>query len=92
MLGYPTKSCYVFKNILQALIDVEVLKLRPKQKKVTTNMTLFLQFGVQPPTLAGVVSIFKGELRMVNIGPHHRREKDLVPISIPQGKIMWGSS
>jgi len=30
MLGHPTKSCYVFKDILQALIDAEVLKLRPE--------------------------------------------------------------
>jgi len=50
MLGHPTKRCYVFKDILQALIDTEVLKLRPEQKKVTVNMTLFLQFEVQPPT------------------------------------------
>ena len=42
MLGHPTKSCYVFKDILPALIDAEVLKLRPEQKKVTANMTSFL--------------------------------------------------
>ena len=35
MLGGPTKSCYVFKDILHALIDAEVLKLRLEQKKVT---------------------------------------------------------
>ena len=71
MLGHPTKSCYIFKDILQVLIDAEVLKLRPEQKKVTTNMTSFLQFGVQPSTPAGVVPIPKGELRMINIDPHH---------------------
>ena len=27
MLGYPTQSCYIFKDILQALIDAVVLKL-----------------------------------------------------------------
>jgi len=27
MLGHPTKNCYIFKDILQALIDAEVLKL-----------------------------------------------------------------
>jgi len=27
MLGHPTKSCYIFKDVLQALIDAEVLKL-----------------------------------------------------------------
>ena len=45
MLGHPTKSCYVFKDIFQALIDAEVLKLRSEQKKLTANMTSFLQFG-----------------------------------------------
>ena len=57
MLGHPTKSCYVFKDILQALIDADVLKLRPEQKKVTANMTSFLQFGRQPPTPSGVVPV-----------------------------------
>ena len=88
-LGHPTKSCYVFKDILQALIDAEVLKLRPKQKKVTANMTSFLQFENQPPTPAGVVPIPKGELRMINADPHHQQEKGLVPIPAPQGEIMW---
>ena len=46
MLGHPIKSCYVFKNIVEGLIDAEVLKLRTEQKKVTANMTLVLQFGV----------------------------------------------
>jgi len=27
MLGHPTKNCYIFKDILQVLIDAEVLKL-----------------------------------------------------------------
>ena len=30
MLGHPTKNCYIFKAVLQALIDAEVLKLRPE--------------------------------------------------------------
>ena len=44
MLGHPTKSCYIFKKIIQALIDAKVLKLRLEQKKVMANMMLFLQF------------------------------------------------
>ena len=39
MLGHPTKNYYIFKDVLQALIDAEMLKLRPEQKKVTANMT-----------------------------------------------------
>ena len=71
------------------MIDAEVLKLRPEQKKVTANMTSFLQFGVQPPTPVGVVPIPKGELKVVNIDPHHQRKKGLVPIPTHQGEIMW---
>jgi len=89
MLRYPTKSCYVFKDILQALINTEVLKLHPEQKQVTANMTSFLQFGRQLPTPSGVVPIPKGELRMININPHHQQEKGLVPVPIPRGEIMW---
>ena len=72
MLGHPTKSCYVINDILQALIDTEVLKLRPEQKKVTTNMTSFFQFGRQPPAPSGAVPIAKGEQRMINTEPHHQ--------------------
>jgi len=47
MLGQPTKKFYIFKDVLQALIDVEVLKLHPEQKRVTINMTAMssIQFG-----------------------------------------------
>jgi hypothetical protein len=30
MLGHPTHYCFVFKDMPQALIDAEVLKLRPE--------------------------------------------------------------
>ena len=89
MLGHPTKSCYIFKDILQALTDAKVLKLRSEQKKVTANMTSFLQFRVQPPTLTGVVPILKGELRALNIDPHHQQQKDLIAVPTLQGEIMW---
>jgi len=88
MLGHPTMSCYIFKDILQALIDAEVLKLLSEQKKVTANMTSFLQFGNQPPTLTGVVPIPKGEIRMINTDPHHQQEKGFVPVPTPQEEIM----
>jgi len=52
-------------------------------------MTSFLQSGNQPPTLAGVVPIPKGELRMINTDPHHQQEKGLVLVPTPQGEIMW---
>ena len=63
MLGHPTKNCYIFKGVLQALINVEVLKLRTKQKKVTANVTAMppIQFGQNLPLApTEVVSIPKG--------------------------------
>ena len=78
MLGHPTKNYYIFKDVLQALIDEEVLKLRPEQKKVTANMTASspIQFRwniLLAPT--GVVSIPKGERRVINTDPHNQKEK-----------------
>ena len=83
ILGHPTKSFYIFKDVLQAVIDAEVLKLRPEQKKVTTNMTTSspIQFGwnlLLAPT--GVVPILKGELTMINTDPHNQKEKGLIPM------------
>ena len=83
MLGYPTKNCYIFKDVLQALIDVDVLKLCLEQKNVTANMT-FLQFGKEFPSVpAGVVSILKGELRVINTDPHNEKEKGLILVPTP---------
>ena len=78
MLEHPTKSCYIFKDVLQALIDAEVLKLLPEQKKMTTNMiaTAPLQFGWDlPPAPTGVVPIPKEELRVIITDPHNKRRK-----------------
>jgi len=52
-------------------------------------MTSFLQFGVQSPIPARVVPIPKGKLRILNIDTHYQQEKGLVPVSTPQGEIMW---
>ena len=52
MLWHPTKNCYIFKDVLQALIDAEVLKLCLEQKKMTANKTATspLQFGRDLPS------------------------------------------
>jgi len=60
ILGHPTKNYCIFKDVLQDLIDVEVLKLRSEQKKVTANMT----------ATTGVVPIPRGELRVIKTDPH----------------------
>jgi len=33
ILGHPTKKCYIFKDVLQALIDAKVLKLRLNRRR-----------------------------------------------------------
>ena len=70
MLGHPTKNCYIFKDVLQALIDAVVLKLR----QVTANMTAtsLIQFGQNLPLVpTGVAPILKGELRVINTDPQN---------------------
>ena len=74
MLRHPTKNYYIFKDVIQALIYAEVLKLRPKQKKVTANMTATspLQFDWDlPPAPTGVVPIPRGKLRVINTDSHN---------------------
>jgi len=83
--GYPTKNCYIFKDVLQTLIDAKVLKLRPEKKKVTANMTAtspiqFVQNLWLAPTR--VVAIPKRELRVINTNPHNQREKGLIHVLV----------
>jgi len=80
MLGRLTKNYCIFKDVLQALIDVDVLRLRPEQKMVMANM-MSLKLGIELPSVpTGVVSILKGELRVINTDPPNKKEKGLVPI------------
>jgi len=92
MLRHPTKNYYIFKDVLQALIDREVLKLHLEQKKVIANMiaTSPLQLGRDlPPTLNGVVPISRGKLRVINIDPYNQKEKALVPVPTSRGETIW---
>jgi len=92
MLRHPTNNSYVFKDVLQALINAEVLKLCPEQKKVTANMTATspIKFGRNLPLApTGVVPISKGKLRVINHDPHNQREKDLIPVLTPLEGTMW---
>jgi len=83
MLGHPTKNCCIFKDVPQALIDAEVLRLRPEQNKVTTNMIAMLpiQFDRNLPLApTGVAPILKGEQKVINMDPHNQKEKGLIPV------------
>ena len=88
MIRHPTKNCYVFKDMLQALIDAEVLKLRPEQKTVTAN-AVSLQFGEMPYIPTGVAPIPRAQLRLLNTDPHGCSQKGLTPVPAPKGEIMW---
>jgi len=84
MLGHSTKNCYIFKDVLQALIEADVLKLHTEQKKVMANMT-FLQFGKEfLSVLADVVPISKGKLKVINTDPHNKKEKALSLFLLPE--------
>jgi len=89
MVKHPTKNCYIFKDVLQALIDADVLKLYSETEEVTANMTS-LQFSRDHPSVpARVVPIPKGKLNVINTDPHHKEEKGLVPIPTPRIEIIW---
>nr|ABD63154.1 hypothetical protein 20.t00006 [Asparagus officinalis] len=89
-LGHPTKKCYVFKDILQNLVNANVLTLKPEQKTVSTNM-IAVQFGDFPPvvTANGVIPIRKGEMHLKNVDPHSQKDRGLVPLTTQKGEIMW---
>ena len=89
MVKHPTKNCYIFKDVLQALIDADVLKLCSETEEVTANMT-YPRFGRDLLSVpARMVSIPKGKLNVINTDPHHKEEKGLVPVPTPHGEIMW---
>ena len=46
MYWYLTKIWYIFKDILQTLVNAEVLKLRPEQKKMTVDITATTPFNL----------------------------------------------
>jgi len=49
-----------------------------------------LQFGKELPSVpTRVIPIQKGELRVINIDPHNKKEKGLVPFSTSRGEIVW---
>ena len=63
IVGHPTKSCYICKDILHALIDANVFKLQPKQKKVIAKMASLQVDRDFPLMPARVVHISKRELK-----------------------------
>jgi len=75
IMGHPTKNCYIFKDILQTLLDADVLKLHSKQKNVTANLTSIHFSRDLPLTSVGLVIIPKRKQRVINIDPHNKNKR-----------------
>lgn len=58
-IGHLTRDFYILKVKLQVLIDVKVMQLRPKQKKVSVNATIITMGSLE--ILAGVTPIPAGK-------------------------------
>ena len=86
-MGHLTKNCYIFKDVLQALIDAKVLKIRPERKKVNANITATspIQFERNLPLApTGVIPFSKEELRVINTDSHNQKEKGFTPVRTSQ--------
>ena len=91
MVNHATKECYILKDKIQALLDANVMTLKPEEKKVTTNMVT-LEFGKEFPSVpvpVGPVPIPRAEMRIINLDPHHQQDRGLVQYTTPSGQIMW---
>ena len=90
MVHHPTSRCYVLKDKIQALVDVEVLTLKSEQKKVTANMVT-LNFGTFPQMIVqeGLIPIPKVRLDVINPLAEQEKAKGLISITTESEKIMW---
>lgn len=41
IIGHPTKNYYILKDKIQPLVDANIIKLLPEQKKIKVNMVSF---------------------------------------------------
>ena len=90
MVHHPTNECFVLKDKILALIDIGVLTLKSEQNKVIANtVTLksgtFLKVTIQD----GVALNPKVRMEVINLISEEQKAKDLVPITIKSGEIMW---
>src|SRR3954468_11592310 len=89
-LSHPTVSCWALKERLETLVQADVLKLEPKQKRVSTNATTTIVFGSnEPVALVQVNPIPQIEMTIVNTDPHQQKEKGLVPVNLTNGEVCW---
>lgn len=89
MIFHPFKSCYIFKDQIQTLVDAQVLKLRLEQKTVTANMTTCQHIGQTPPIVMEVEPVSKAELWIINSYPGNQKEKGWVSLSTLDWGRIW---
>src|SRR4051812_23959977 len=89
-ISHPTVNCWALKERLETLVQANILKLEPKQKRVSTNATSTIVFGSNEPTeLVQVNPIPQVEMTIVNTDPHWQKEKGFVPVNLTNGEICW---
>jgi len=90
MVHHPTHKCFVLKDKIQALVNVGVLTLKSKQKKVTANMVT-LQFGTPLKVTVpdGHPPVPKARLEVSNPLAKQQGAKSLFPLTLKTEKIMW---
>src|SRR5436190_19911112 len=86
-LSHPTISCWPLKERLETLVQADVLKLEPKQKRVSTNATTTIVFGSNKPTpLIQVSPILQVAMTIVNADPHRQQDQGLVMVNLTNGE------
>src|SRR4051812_4449159 len=82
-ISHPIVNCWALKERQETLVQADVLKLKPKQKRVSTNATSTIIFGSNEPTkLVQVSPVPQVEMTIINADPHQQREKGLVPVNL----------
>ena len=90
MVHHPTSRCFTLKDKIQALIEVRVLTLKSKQKKVTANMVSFKFWSFPKTTVQdGLTSIPKGEMIVNDTSSEEKKSKGLILVTLKSGEVMW---
>lgn len=85
MIGHPTKSCYIFRDQIQTLVDTQVVKIHADQKTVMANITTSLHIGQIPVVPTEVELIPAAEQRITNMDPSNQRKNGMSPFLFRMG-------
>lgn len=89
MIGHLTQSCYILKDQIQTLVDVNVLELRPNLKTVTANMTTGLHISQILVILIDVELVPVAELHIPNMDQGNQKEEGHVSIPTTDEDRCW---